>query len=102
MALGLYRHDFLVAVGCGLLLSGFVAPCAFSAQSPKRPNVLFICTDYQAGVDGPSLGSPFLDMPALDRLCKEGMVFTRHYTPLSPLSDLLSDALKDATPKANS
>ncbi len=63
-----------------------MAPCAFSAQSPKRPNVLFICTDYQAGVDGPSLGSPFLDMPALDRLCKEGMVFTRHYR----------------TPKANS
>ena len=25
-----------------------------------------------------------------------------NYTPLSPLSDLLSDALNDATPKANS
>jgi len=46
----------------------------------ERPNILFICTDYQAGEDGSSLGSPFLDMPALDRLCKNGVVFSRYYS----------------------
>jgi arylsulfatase len=46
----------------------------------KRPNILFVQTDYQRGVDGPSLGSPFLTMPALDRLCREGAVFTRHFS----------------------
>jgi len=49
-------------------------------SSSDKPNILFICTDYQSGEDGPSLGSPFLDMPALDRLCKNGVVFERHYS----------------------
>jgi len=45
----------------------------------ERPNVLLIMTDYQRAVDGPSLGSPFLDMPALDRLCREGVVCDRYF-----------------------
>ncbi len=56
----------------------------FQKRNPKlrskHPNILFICTDYQAGEDGPSLGSPFLDMPALDRLCRNGIVFSRYYS----------------------
>ena len=44
----------------------------------NRPNILVITTDYQRGVDGPSLGSPFLKMPAVDRLCREGAVFGNH------------------------
>lgn len=73
------RRDFLKAAGCGLLTLG--SPLwARSGHLEKRPNILFITTDYQSGMDGPSLGSPFLDMPALDRLCQEGMVFSRHYS----------------------
>ena len=45
-----------------------------------KPNILFITCDYQSGEDGPSLGSPFLDMPALDRLCRHGVVCERHYS----------------------
>jgi arylsulfatase A-like enzyme len=45
-----------------------------------RPNILFITTDYQAWEDGPGLGAPFLDMPALDRLCREGVVCRNHYS----------------------
>ena len=44
----------------------------------NRPNFLFITTDYQRGVDLPSYGSPFLKMPNVDRLCREGAVFTNH------------------------
>lgn len=46
----------------------------------KQPNILFITTDYQAWEDGPDLGSPFLDMPALSRLCREGLVCANHYS----------------------
>jgi arylsulfatase len=73
------RRDFLKAIGFALS-SGYWPIRRCFAKSQKRPNVLFICTDYQSGADGPSLGSPHLDMPALDRLCKEGMTFTRHYS----------------------
>ena len=45
-----------------------------------QPNILLITCDYQSGEDGPSLGSPFLDMPALDRLCRNGVVCERHYS----------------------
>lgn len=47
-------------------------------SSVGRPNILFITTDYQAGEDNP-VDSPFLHMPNMERLCREGVVFTRHY-----------------------
>jgi len=87
------RRDFLKTAGVGFGAAGLAASGCTQAgpgpapqrpptagRSPRRPNILFICTDYQSGVDGPSLGSPFLDMPALDRLCREGAVFTQHYS----------------------
>jgi arylsulfatase len=77
------RRDFLKRCGLGLAIGlplGIASAQARAQSLKKRPNILFICTDYQSGADGPSLGSPFLDMPALDRLCKEGMVFARHYS----------------------
>jgi len=45
----------------------------------SKPNVLFICTDYQAWEDLPS-ETPVIDMPAMDRLCREGATCTRHYS----------------------
>jgi arylsulfatase A-like enzyme len=48
------------------------------AAGDRKPDILFVQTDYQRGVDGPLLGSPFLKMPAFDRLCREGAVFARH------------------------
>lgn len=85
------RRDLLKTAGLGVGAAGLVAAgCtpatgpstngATEGPHPRRPNILFICTDYQAGVDGPSLGSDFLDMPALERLCREGAVFTQHYS----------------------
>ena len=86
------RRDFLKTLG--LSATGLFAPdisgcevfkaTSFSKSGHRcewgRPNILFVTTDYQRGVDGPSLGSSFLRMPALDRLCREGAVFTRHYS----------------------
>ncbi|HUV67792.1 MAG TPA: sulfatase-like hydrolase/transferase [Sedimentisphaerales bacterium] len=86
------RRDYLKTLGLGV--AGLFAPgisgCEVSKSTDSfecrsrcewgKPNILFITTDYQRGVDGPSLGSPFLKMPALDRLCREGAVFSRHYS----------------------
>lgn len=71
------RREFLRAAGAGVA-AGY-SHAALRGQQARRPNILFLCTDYQAGEDGPSLGSPFADMPALDRLCRNGVTFTRHY-----------------------
>ncbi|MHC4109677.1 MAG: sulfatase family protein [Planctomycetota bacterium] len=79
------RRDFLESTGVGVA-SVYVGSVAdvFAGQSgigrKKRPNILFVTTDYQAGEDGPTLGSPFLEMPSLKRLCDEGVVFERHYS----------------------
>ena len=83
MDMQIRRRDFLKRCGVGLAIGlplGIASSQARPQSLKKRPNILFICTDYQSGADGPSLGSPFLDMPALDRLCKEGLVFQRHYS----------------------
>ena len=49
-------------------------------QARGRPNVLLITTDYQSALDVPAIGHRFLEMPTLDRLCREGVVFRRHYS----------------------
>ena len=70
-------------MGAGAIPLAAAAPRTWvqsGTDRQNRPNILFICTDYQSGEDGPSLGSPFLQMPALDRLCRNGVVFTRHYS----------------------
>jgi arylsulfatase len=77
--------DKLNLIICFTVLTWGISSCVWDTNETKKesknhPNIIFITTDYQRGVDGPSLGSPFLEMPALDRLCKEGMVFTRHYS----------------------
>ena len=82
------RREFLKTMGLGAAAATALGRGALAATAPegstmpkkKRPNVLFICTDYQAGEDGPSLGAPFLDMPAMDRLCREGAVLLNHYS----------------------
>jgi choline-sulfatase len=79
------RRRFLQSIGASAALLAAkgctkISLPRFKRPSKKPPNILFICTDYQSGADGPSLGSPFLYMPFLDRLCREGAVFERHYS----------------------
>lgn len=52
---------------------------AGSRSNTKRPNILFITTDYQAGDDIPSL-TPVLRMPNLSRLQHEGATFLNHFS----------------------
>jgi len=94
------RHTGLFLVACGLvasLLAGFVtcvenlhaqeAPAA--KVQTKKPNILFILTDDQGWSqintrmhpDVPESMSPYLETPALNRLAREGMVFSSGYAP---------------------
>jgi arylsulfatase len=74
------RRDFLKRSGFAAAAFAGLTRTSPAARHKERPNILFITTDYQAGDDGPTLGSPFLDMPALKRLCDDGVVFKRHYS----------------------
>lgn len=45
----------------------------------RPPNVLWICTDQQRGDTIHALGNEHIRTPNLDRLCSEGVAFTRAY-----------------------
>ena len=46
---------------------------------PGRPNILWICTDQQRFDTIGCLNNPHIDTPVLDRLCAEGVAFSRTY-----------------------
>lgn len=77
------RDEFLKTLGMGaaaLPLSRTLMPRYGShPKSGDRPNILFITTDYQAGEDLPTTGSPFLNMPNVARLSREGVTCENHY-----------------------
>ena len=80
------RREFLK--NASVALAGTVASfpvfnlsCRSKPSSFNRPNILFITTDYQRGLDipwGPARN--FLQMPYLQRLVDEGVNFTRYFS----------------------
>jgi arylsulfatase A-like enzyme len=82
------RREFLQTAGLGAAAlaagPGFAGRGDGATSEARRPNILYITTDYQAGEDVPwagsprAPGSPFLQMPHLQRLGEEGVVFDRH------------------------
>jgi len=63
-----------------LLLPPLAALHAASEPAPKKPNFVFILVDDMPYA-GPSItGNPVLETPHLDRIAKQGMVFSRAYT----------------------
>ena len=54
--------DKLNLIICFTVLIWGISSCVWDAketekESKNHPNILFITTDYQRGIDGPSLGS---------------------------------------------
>ena len=47
----------------------------------KRPNIMFILTDQQRADTIHAAGNPHIRTPVMDRLCREGVRFSRAYTP---------------------
>src|SRR6185437_722226 len=59
-----------------------VSSMAFSGDSPRRPNIVFILTDDQGYGDISAHGNPILKTPNLDRIHREGVRFTDfHVSP---------------------
>ena len=48
---------------------------------PKQPNILFVLTDQQRWDTIHAAGNPHIRTPVMDRLCREGVNFTKGYTP---------------------
>lgn len=62
----------------------FLLSCNEKNNLPEKPNILFITTDYTRGVDMPTVGAPFIQMPTVEKWSQEGAVFTRH-SSVSPI-----------------
>jgi arylsulfatase A-like enzyme len=50
-------------------------------QGKKKPNILHIFTDQQRFDTIGAINNPIIKTPNLDRLCKDGVIFTNAYTP---------------------
>ena len=55
-----------------LTLGLLAAATLFGADTPRKPNVIFILTDDQGWGDAKFAGHPYVKTPNLDRLAKEG------------------------------
>ena len=48
-------------------------------MASEQPNILWICTDQQRYDTIHCLGNPHIHTPVVDRLCAEGVAFSRAY-----------------------
>src|SRR5688500_14315383 len=64
-----------------LILAFACAACPFSnaADKPSAPNIIFILADDLGWGDLSCYGNTFLRTPNLDRLAREGALFTQFY-----------------------
>ncbi len=56
------------------------APAAGAAESPLRPNILFVVSDDQSWRDTGISGSSLVHTPAFDRVAREGVLFTHSFS----------------------
>jgi choline-sulfatase len=84
---GITRREFgkrlTSAVGAaGLWSAGFPAASAGALEgsgSPRRPNIVFINSDNQSFQDTGYAGHPHIRTPNLDRIARQGVVFSNAY-----------------------
>jgi arylsulfatase A-like enzyme len=57
----------------------FVGPASVFAAD--RPNILFVISDDQSYPHAGAYGTKWVKTPAFDRIAREGLLFTRAYTP---------------------
>jgi len=76
------RHNnslALIAV-IAAFTGNLVIPQGWTARVPHKPNILFIFADDLGWADPAYQGSDFYETPNINRLAREGMVFTAAYT----------------------
>ncbi len=73
------RRAFLKIVGAGVA-SRSVGALARETSTSRRPNVILILTDNQASWTLGCYGNPEILTPNIDRLAREGVMFTRCFS----------------------
>lgn len=69
---------------CGLFVAAsLISGSAFSADKPRKPNIIFILADDLGYGDLGCYGQTKIKTPHLDRIAKEGMKFTNFYAGCS-------------------
>lgn len=58
-----------------------ITGCQSPAEKPKRPNILFAIADDASWKHFGAYGCDWVKTPAFDRIAREGILFTRAYTP---------------------
>ena len=66
-------------VRCGLVLAAFVPASIRAADSPRRPNVLWICADDHAAYVCGAYGNRLVHTPHVDALAAGGVRFDRAF-----------------------
>jgi N-acetylgalactosamine-6-sulfatase len=79
------QRNVWVAVVAGLV-AGTVGLCPLEAAPPSKPNVIFILADDLGWGDLGCYGHPQLRTPNIDRMAKEGTLFTQFYVNASVCS----------------
>ena len=64
------RRQFAAALG---------AAASAGAQSPRRPNIVFVCSDQHSFKYAGFAGHPLVKTPHLDRIASQGVVFDNAY-----------------------
>jgi arylsulfatase A-like enzyme len=62
-----------------LLVLVVASDCAQSAESPARPNIIFIMADDLGYTDVACFGSRYYETPNIDRLASEGLKLVNHH-----------------------
>ncbi|MEX2028738.1 MAG: sulfatase [Candidatus Curtissbacteria bacterium] len=55
------------------------ATCSYGHSQQEKPNIVFIFIDDLGWTDVGFMGSPYYETPNIDRLAKQGMIFTNAY-----------------------
>jgi hypothetical protein len=81
---GVIRWQGFLQMRCSLIwFAGLVLAVVFSREgwAEDRPNILFAISDDQSFPHASAYGTEWVSTPAFDRVAREGLLFTRCYTP---------------------
>lgn len=71
----------LASAVAALALAAYLPSRAVSVHQPSRPNILFAIADDWSFGHASAYGARWVSTPAFDRVARDGLLFSRAYTP---------------------